>query len=960
MKKNILLFMTFWMLFICSSAAANLYWVATTSSNWNNTANWSTSSGGSSCSCIPGEWDRVFFDNNGNGNCIVNANILVTSISINGYTGTITQGSYTLTSKSSGYFIQNSGTFTGGSGTITFESIVTISGGTFSGGSGNIDINNTFTISGGTFNAPSGNLYLSGNWTHTSGGTFNHNSGTVIFDNNNGYFDVATSETFNNCMLNKSTSSYYLDVATDDIIIVTGTLTISSGYFNVHGSSYLDARGNVSIGTMPYNNQMPLKFTGSANQTLTLTSSYNQFDADITINKNTGYSVTLNSNFILDHSNQDLTITSGTLDLNGNTLTVSGSGGAFTVTSSGTLQLQGGEACSTPTLNSGSTVTYDGTSGPYTMKDWSYKNLVINGGASSTFNLPDNKTIDGDLTITQGILDATTSDYDLTINGDWSNSGTFTSQAATVTFNTSGNQNIIGTTTFYDLSCNSTDLHVQGPTTVSNTLTINSSKVLTVDATKSLTASGTLTNSGGTSGLVLKSDASGTASLITGSSVSGTAERYLPVSTSAIYHYLSSPLASGTINNILDASFGDYNAYKYDPSLGGGIDTRWTRVFSSTVMTPGIGYIIPYSHASTTSKTISYASTLNTGDYTTVPISTSNSDWNLLGNPYPCAISASSFITENVTTNANFLQGNLAFWNQTSNFNTGDYAHYTLSGGTRSTNEATVPDGNIGTGQAFFVESGASASGGVCHFHNSMKTTTNTQFFVPDPDPIQRFYLNVTDEEDNFNQILIAFLAEATKEFDPLYDGRKLQGNPYLSFYSFINNDDDKYIIQGLPLLDESHSIPLGLYAGIGGDYTIELDTLENFEEQNTIYLEDKLTQKMIDLKKNQKYLFHAKKGEANDRFVLHFNPQTSNIKAAVLKSPIQVFTDGKLIHVLNPENKLLRVEIYDILGKNVFSTNIHHESQDILLNNNTGYYVVNVFDGFYSYQEKVFLSGKL
>ena len=945
-----ILSLMFCMMYSNHTVAATFYWIATTSSNWNNISNWSFSSGGSSSTYVPGEFDYVRFDNNGNGNCNIDATVLVRAIWINGYNGTISQGSYNMTTTSSGYYIQTSGTFTGGSATFTCENDFEQSGGTFTAGSATIDINADFTLSGGTFNAPSGNMYVKNDWTHTAGGTFNHNSGTVNFDaSSNTYLDVSSSETFFNLTLNKSTASNFCDVANNDILIILGTLAYTTGYFNVHGSSYLDARGNVSMGTLPFNNQMPIKFTGSANQTFTLTSSYDQFDADITINKSAGYSVSLASNLILNHSNQDLTITSGTLDLNGNTLTVSGSGGTFIVQSGGELKLQGGESCSTPTLNNGSSVYYTGSGGPYTIKNVTYKDITLNGGASSTFNLPANLTVDGDLTITQGILDATTSNYDLTINGDWSNSGTFTARAGTVTFNTAGTQDISGTTTFYDLTCNSTDLNLQGNTTVSNNLVINSSKVLSVDPGKSLTVSGTLTNSGGNAGLVLNSDATGTASLITASSVSGTAKRYVTGgslgSASGINHYVTMPVSSGTGASLIDASLGNFNVYTYTSNA-------FVRVFSGDNLTVGKGYIVSYN----ANKTISFTGTLNTGDYTSVPISSTNNDWNLIGNPYPCAITASSFITENVTTNSNYLQGTLYFWNQTSTFNGGDYASHNGSGGTAATNGGSAPDGNIGTGQAFFVKSG-SGSGSVCHFHNSMKTTTNTQFFVPDPITVQRFYLNVTDEKDNFNQILLGFLEPATESFDVLYDGEKLQGNPDLSLYSKIKGDDKNYVIQGLSLLTKTVSVPIGLYAGVGGKYTFELDRLEDFDPAASIYLEDKLTQKLIDLNEKSVYRFHTNKGEINDRFVLHFNPEINTSADLPIASPIQIYSSGNSIHLFNPDGKSFKVEIYDLLGKNVYSADFQKERQSVQLQEAIGYYVVKVSDGSSSYLEKVFLT---
>ena len=125
---------------------------------------------------------------------------------------------------------------------------------------------------------------------------------------------------------------------------------------------------------------------------------------DIKVNKSGGQ-VNLLSALTMDANNQDLTIEEGTFDLNGFALTVSGSGGTFVVESGGNLQLQGGESCSTPTLQAGSSVTYDGTSDA-SIKDWTYTNadLVINGvDGDEVFTLSNTETM-VNCTISSGVL----------------------------------------------------------------------------------------------------------------------------------------------------------------------------------------------------------------------------------------------------------------------------------------------------------------------------------------------------------------------------------------------------------------------------------------------------------------------------------------------------------------------------------------------------------------------------
>jgi hypothetical protein len=367
------------------------YWVASSASNWNNTSNWSTSTGGSGGSSVPGSSDDVYFDSARVSNCGIDATVNVNSISISGYTGTITQQTGI---------------------TITITTTFSQSSGTFAGGNSAIDINGDFSLSGGTFTSTSGVLSVLGNWTHPSAGTFNHNNGTVTFVGGYTSCNVNVTETFYNLTLNKSNTLFYMTIAYGDTLKTTGTLSLTRGYFYAIGSNTLEAQGNVTVGTGYYDtsNQVPLLFSGGNIQSFNLTGATAVFNANITVNKSGG-EVDLASDLVMDADNQGLTLTAGTFDLSGRNLTVSGSGGSFTVQSGGNLQLQGGETITgTPTLNSGSTVSYDGTSTNYTLKNYTYSNLTIKG--SKIFDLPANLTVNSTVTVTSGNLSQ--SNYNLT------------------------------------------------------------------------------------------------------------------------------------------------------------------------------------------------------------------------------------------------------------------------------------------------------------------------------------------------------------------------------------------------------------------------------------------------------------------------------------------------------------------------------------------------------------------
>lgn len=68
---------------------ANRYWISDVAANWNDAANWSTSSGGAGGASVPGSSDLAIFDAQGTGNCRLSAAIDVAGISFAGYTAAL-------------------------------------------------------------------------------------------------------------------------------------------------------------------------------------------------------------------------------------------------------------------------------------------------------------------------------------------------------------------------------------------------------------------------------------------------------------------------------------------------------------------------------------------------------------------------------------------------------------------------------------------------------------------------------------------------------------------------------------------------------------------------------------------------------------------------------------------------------------------------------------------------------
>ena len=287
--------------------AANKYWIATSAANWNNTANWSLSSGGTGNAGVPGANDVAIFDGGGgaNGNCNVDATVNQTGTGGfnigSGYSGTISQGAVTITVGSTGW---------------------TQAGGTFNGGSNPIAINGPVALSGGTFKSTSGTLtHNAATWTSNTGTpTFNANGGTVTFNrtHNNPVAVASGSIHFNNVYLMFSGGSGSIGVT--GTMYVDGTLTLADRDTYSNGgitSGTIEVGGNLTMAASYWGLKSTglVKMTGTDSQTISTTGT--STFPPIEVAKSTGTLVLSGANSV-----SGWTWTSGTLDASGSTLTV--------------------------------------------------------------------------------------------------------------------------------------------------------------------------------------------------------------------------------------------------------------------------------------------------------------------------------------------------------------------------------------------------------------------------------------------------------------------------------------------------------------------------------------------------------------------------------------------------------------------------------------------------------------
>ncbi len=399
------------------------------------------------------------------------------------------------------------------------------------------------------------------------------------------------------------------------------------------------------------------------------------------------------------------------------------------------------------------------------------------------------------------------------------------------------------------------------------------------------------------------------------------------------YNYWSSPLSDAAIDEVFSSS-NTNDFYTYTSGA-------WSSASGS--MSSGIGYAttsdINASYPTSFDRTFS-GSDLNNS---TVTVNSLSGSYVLLGNPYPSGVSATDFATANTNV------GTFYFWDHNTSqtvYGTNvpsDYASYISgSGGTAASTGSTTPTGNIASCQGFFVEL---LSGSSVTFENNQRVSTNDQFFTPGVEERSRFWLNVTNDNEDFNQLLVCLSDNATDGFDRLFDGKKLKGNPNIAFYSKLNGED--YAIQGIskPAVNDVKVIPLGVDVGVVAQYTISLDSLNNWPEDYHLILVDKATNTTTNLLQTDYTFTVNQTGTISDRFYINVSKGTATTDATTTGSETDDEGDATT-GVDDIDNNLENVKVYQAQNQlwiDATNSNINLEKAELVTINGQVIYTTSV-----------------
>lgn len=603
-------------------------------------------------------------------------------------------------------------------------------------------------------------------------------------------------------------------------------------------------------------------------------------------------------------------------------------------------------------------------------------------------NINNKLEVHGDLLISNTVANSAldmndgnnlTPDGQLYLYGNWTNNkdnDAFDEGNGTVHFLGTTDQIInsvtpLGTESFYNVNLDnnfntgiSNDLHATG------NLTLNATRNLTVDSngyvnvSNQLNSSGTITiqNNGQ---LIQVNDTDTNVGTYSGSTFN-VIRNY--TATDEDYVYWSSPTKLFSVNN-LPTSY----RYEWNPINNNSNGTQGNWILPTTPnMTFGKGYIartfngfntptsLPFTFRGQPnnglisvdiSRGTYHGDGITTGlNYTVgaspnpVTVTRWDDNWNLVGNPYPSAINALTFLDE--TTNPD-IEGFVYLWTHQQGLvnsidpyyydfglNYSSAVNYVVYNRMGVSSGSSVFNGKIASGQGFFVlmSDGPASTSGKVYFNNSMRYDTNpsfapynnSQFYRTtstanngSEEEKHRLWLDIVSSQGNSNRTLIGYADGATNEKDRMYDAVTNLDNS-LRIVSYLNQENpQEFNIQGRGLpFDLYDTVRLGVSIPSNGTYKIGIGSLDGlFAEDQEIYIEDKLLN-IIQSIKNQPYNFSSVKGKFTNRFVLRYTNQALGNDDFDRTNQIVAFSNDNLITINSSLEDISEVQIFDVLGR--------------------------------------------
>ncbi len=400
--------------------------------------------------------------------------------------------------------------------------------------------------------------------------------------------------------------------------------------------------------------------------------------------------------------------------------------------------------------------------------------------------------------------------------------------------------------------------------------------------------------------------------------------------------------------------------------------SEWIHVQGNTTINPGEGFTMKGTSGSGSAQQYDYRGKPNSG---TIEVSVLDNQFTLVGNPYPSALDALEYIHD--TENAAVITGTLFYWEQNPSIDShllsaydGGYATYTINAagtvetytpatfstynndGSINGASGTLPSGKrprryIPIGQGFMVEGTTSAGTPRVKAKNSHRAykkesvpNDSTEFFRPSqtktktkvdkskenfskvPDDYKRFRINVDFNNTHTRQLVETFHHTATTGFDYGLES-KINENSILNSDAHWTAENKSYLAEALPY-DDTLKIPLVIRVSEDMPVTIRIADIQNFENDQAIYMHDLETDVFINLR-HQDFNINLETGNYTNRFEITFSKNSLNIVEEVFKD-FNVFHNNSTssIKLYNPQNlEIESFSLFDISGRKVLKKRI-------------------------------------
>ena len=564
--------------------------------------------------------------------------------------------------------------------------------------------------------------------------------------------------------------------------------------------------------------------------------------------------------------------------------------------------------------------TFSGGSSPSFVTG--YNNLTVNGTSQSVFGLTPNDTYFYRVRATNGV--------ETSSNSNVISLSTYSKESAGGNWNNSGNWSPPGVPASTDNVLITGLVNVDVTDASVNNINVQDGGELTINASQSLTVSGTITIEDGGSFInegTLGNGAKGDADAVM--------ERQIPAYTNNAngWHLLASPVNNMVIAGsdfapgIATPNFDDF--YAWDE-----VNYLWLNqklpANNITSFVNGKGYLVAYE----STNTRDFEGTFNSASITFEDLSkTTNkgNGWHLLGNPFQSA-----------------LKWETANWGRT---NMGPGAKIMNPGGTYT--DITVGGANeyIPANQGFFVQ--ALDADNAITIPAASRTHNSTPFYKSEIPSL--LTLRAADGEF-YVETWIQMMEGSTAGFDQDYDVRFFGGvynAPQL--YSKLS-ETERVSTNRISDFEEELVIPLGFKSFLNREFTFTASNAASFGENVEVYLVDAQKGTRINLKTNPAYTFTAVANELTERFSIHLLKSTS-VNDVTSAEGLRIYSFGSEIFIYSSENPDVKISVFNITGQQVYSQRMALDGpKQLTLNVPTGWYVVKVVTGQTMVSRKVFI----